>query len=164
MIIPELEKRHWPLLVTHTQLRNHFLAERGLGEVEINYLTHFDGIIGLIPTHDMMTDLKADSQGCESSLDHFHAMVAEAAQKFGAEKVGLGSDVNAPLKGLSPLCENPNGTLAPLSETPGQRDLKRDGYYQYEQWQELSQYVAPVSNWSTLSRNHFFEMWKKVRP
>ena len=153
-LVMDHEKRNLPLLVTHTQLRSHLWAERGLGEVESDYIKKHDGIIGLIPTNDMMTDLKNSDSECQSGLDHFKKIVAEATKEFGTEKISLGSDVNAPMKGLSPRCASKKPTT----------ELERDGYYQYGQWIKLGHFVSPSVDWAAKSRQHFLDLWKKVRP
>lgn len=179
-----------PLLVTHTQLRDFYPVERGLGSLEINYIRKYDGIVGLIPSQFLMPvamkeantealknhpeESKATSAAsglsCISGLDVFKKTVTYAIASLGApERVTISSDVNAPLDGLSPACGEPiaknGGTLD--SE---QFELHRKGFYTYSQWNALTRFVSPdvLNNpkvsWADQSLEHFLVLWEKVRP
>lgn len=167
-----------PLLVTHTQLRKYFPTERGLGDLEIDYVRKHDGIIGLIPTQQMMpvamknaeaealrkhpedSEKASAAQGmsCISSLDVFRTTFLHTIQLLGhANRVSLASDVNAPLDGLSPACgEAPAGDPAML-------DLHRRGYYSYSQWNALTKFVTPPES-ADRALEHFLKLWERVRP
>jgi microsomal dipeptidase-like Zn-dependent dipeptidase len=144
----EFAKHNLPLLVTHTNLRDLYRAERGLGDLELDYISKHDGMVGLLPSQDL---LKVPSTS--SGLQTFQAEVFSLSQKLGAEKVSLGSDVNAPISGLSPL-QNPNQKSSPL---------EIDGYYSYEQWTDLEAYVSPNPEWLEQSRQHFLSLWAHIR-
>ena len=178
-----------PLLVTHTQLREFFPTERGLGTLEINYIRKHDGIVGIIPTQYMMPEAmkaaneeslknnpeeaKATSAGkglsCISGLDVFRKTVSYAIATLGApERVSLGSDINAPLDGLSPGCGDPVTKNGSALDT-AQFDLHRKGFYTYSQWNALTRFASPdVLNsptpWADLALEHFLTLWEKVRP
>ena len=171
-----------PLLVTHTQLRDFYPVERGLGSLEINYIKKNDGIVGIIPSQKMMSnalkqasidamksnpeEANATSAGhgltCISGLDIFKKTVAYAIATLGSpERVTLSSDINAPLDGLSPGC----GEAVSQNENAlntDQFDLHRRGYYTYSQWNTLTKFVDP-NGWADQSLEHFLFLWEKIR-
>lgn len=152
-LIPLLEEHHLPLLTTHTSTRDYFSAERGLGDLEINYIKKHDGIVGLIPTQDMIEKEKINLfSNCQSGLVAFRKEVRDLISKIGLERVALGSDANAPLAGLSPECGSGNSTLL------------QKGFYDYSQWEDLYTYVSPDSLWPKLNLEHFLKLWAQVRP
>ncbi len=152
-LLSDFEKEQLPVLVSHTELREYFPAERGLGEQEINYLKQHDGIIGLMPTQDMIKKSPIPGKGCKSGLEEFKVIVQKTIETYGAEHVALGSDINSPLNGLSPSCE-------PLK---AHTSLEKDGFATYSQWEDLIAYVSPTKDWADQSRNHFLKLWKQVR-
>ncbi len=159
-VLPTLADANLPLLVTHTQLRKFFTAERGLGDAEMDYIYKHDGIVGLIPT-EFMIDQWPDPR-CKSGMDTFRETVRFASKALGPQRVTLGSDINAPLNGLSPSC-------APsLNPDPFTADIAKSGFYTYSQWSELAHYVAPeplkFDEWNQKTVGHFLELWKRVRP
>lgn len=177
-LLPKLEKNNLPLIATHTQLRDFYPVERGLGNAEINYIRKHDGIIGLIPsqqmipaamkqahdealiTHPEEKDAASAAKGlsCISSLNVFKKTVAYAIATLGApERVALASDINAPLDGLSPAC----GDVLKLDES--MRDLYLRGYYTYSQWNTLVRFTSPEENWSDRNLEHFLTLWERVR-
>jgi microsomal dipeptidase-like Zn-dependent dipeptidase len=176
-----------PALITHTQLRDYFPVERGLSELEIDYIHKHDGIAGLIPSQYMMpvamknaeaeaakikpelatNPVKARAAACISGIDIFRGTVAHAAEVLGdVSRVTLGSDINAPLNGLSPGCGEP---VAAAGVSSGQAllDLHRRGYYSYSQWNALTRFVAPEkmsAPWADQALEHFLTLWERVRP
>lgn len=166
-LIKKHEAQKLPILITHTQLREFYPVERGLGNQEINYIRKNDGIIGLLPSQYMMpaalkkaeleqTDKnKQNKAACISGLDVFKTTVDYAIATLGApERVTLSSDVNAPLDGLSPAC----------GEHPEQNELLQKGFYTYSQWNAVTKYVSPEKAWADRSLEHFLTLWDKVRP
>ncbi|MBU6154898.1 MAG: membrane dipeptidase, partial [Bdellovibrionales bacterium] len=99
-LLPEFQKRGLPLLVSHTTLNSHFPAERSLSGLEIEYLKTTGGSVGLIPSDDYLQD--GVSGTCFSGLIEFKKQFQSLESKIGKNKVFIGSDFNAPLKGLSP--------------------------------------------------------------
>lgn len=184
VLIEKHRTRKLPILITHTQLREFYPVERGLGNLEIDYIRNHDGIIGLLPSQYMMpaalTEAKRDALAshpeeanapsaasgltCISGLDVFKKTVAYAIATLGApERVALSSDINAPLDGLSPGCGElvtKNGT----SMNAAQLDLHRRGFYTYSQWNVLTQFMSPEPKWSDRSLEHFLILWEKIRP
>ena len=152
-LLSDFEKRNLPLMVSHTEPREYFPAERGLGEMEGAYLMSHDGMIGLIPSKDMIRNSPFPGIGCKSGLEEFKEIVGKMSEKYGKEKVALGSDANAPLNGLSPSCD-------PLH---AESILEKDGFYSHTQWEDLLQYVSPTKDWIEKSQTHFLKLWKRIR-
>lgn len=181
-MIPKLQNANpkpLPLLATHTQLREFYPVERGLGDLEINYIRKQDGIIGLIPSQHMMpagmkqahedaliahpeeAEAASAAKGlsCITGLEVFKKTVDFAIATLGApERVALASDINAPLDGLSPGCAD----VSRMDES--MRDLHRRGYYTYSQWNTLVRYSSPETDWSKRNLEHFLTLWERVRP
>jgi len=174
-----------PILITHTQLREFYPVERGLSEIEIDYILKHDGMVGIMPSQYMMplamknaevqaitTKLKttpgneSDSHGgtCVSGLSIFREVIAHDAEILGSSKrITLGSDINAPVNGLSPECGADSGATA-------NSDLQKRGFYSYSQWNALTKFVAPPavpptsSSWPDQTLEHFLTLWSQVRP
>jgi len=177
-LLLKIEKQTLPLLATHTQLREFYPVERGLGNSEIDYIRKHDGIIGLIPSQHMIPEAMkqahtealiahpeekdatsaAKGLSCISSMNVFKKTVSYAIATVGApERVALASDINAPLDGLSPAC----GNALMLDES--MRDLFLRGYYTYSQWNTLVRFLEPEEKWSDRNLEHFLTLWERVR-
>ena len=163
-ILRDYERLKLPVLVTHTEVREVLLAERASAPQVWEYLAQndgaHDGIVGLLPTSDMIREDLGGLKGepCYSSLEAFKRVVLNQAKKYGEEHITLGSDINAPINGLSPSCARTIGAAGAHSA------LEVDGYYSYSQWDELENYVSPSSNWNESSRKHFLKLWERVHP
>ncbi len=176
-------------LVTHTQIREAFPVERGIGELEKQYIMKNDGIIGLIPAHHMIPGAleKAETEvlkthpeeqnaasaakglTCISDLDLYRDTITTAVNQLGSPKrVAMASDINAPLNGLSPGCGDVNQWLkeanAVSTESSSLIDLHRRGYYSYSQWNTLHRYVQPSPQWSNQNLEHFLKLWSSIHP
>ena len=151
------EEKKLPLLVTHSQIRDTYPAERGVSDLEINYLLKHDGMIGLLPSDDMLNEpMPGEKKGaCTSGLARFKETFQLTRERVGRLKVALGSDVNAPITGLSPLCEPVSGR-AP-------NELERLGYHTYAQWGELSDYVSEDPKWNTEIIEKFLGLWGELK-
>ncbi len=149
-ILPLLKAAALPLLVTHTALREHFPAERGLSpEITQAIRKGQDGLIGLIPSEDMIRS-PGSQESCSGGLSRFREEIQSLMSLIGEHRVTLGSDANAPLRGLSPPCESPEW---------------REGYAQYGKISELTAYLHPRSDqWNQAVLEHFLDLWEKVRP
>lgn len=160
-LIPQLAAKKLPLLVTHTEIREVYPAERGVGSLEATYVTEHEGMIGLLPSEDMMPreiivpGQEAVDPACRSGLTDFKKVFQYARKQLGEMNIALGSDVNSPINGLSPLCKL----------MPGQNpsELEQKGYYTYSQWNELSEYVSESPDWNTKIVDRFLELWDHAR-
>ncbi len=157
-LVPIFDKNNLPLMVSHTQIREVYPAERGLGQPEIDYIKKQDGIIGLLPTDDMLKIFPEQSVDapCKSGLANFKYAVKIAINTLGQERVALGSDTNSPIVGLSPECASEPGRILTAFE--------KEGFYTYSQWGELNDYVSPNLEWQKQTLSHFLKLWRRVRP
>jgi hypothetical protein len=178
-----------PGLVTHTQIREAFTVERGLGDLEKQYILKNDGIIGLIPAHHMIPNVLEKAQEntiknhpeeknaasaakgltCISDLDLYRNTVSLAINQMGSPKrVAMASDINAPLNGLSPGCGDVSQWLketnAVSTESNSLIDLHRRGYFSYSQWNTLHRFAQPSSEWGNENLGHFLKLWSMIRP
>lgn len=89
-----------PLLYTHTVLRSHHKAERGISEQQLLKLKtgKSGGIVGIMPSIQMLAGTIAPS-GIEAFIKHYN----ETAQVIGSEATMLGSDFNGALPHLEEL-------------------------------------------------------------
>ena len=157
-ILPELEAKHLPLLITHTQIREVFPAERGVGNLETDYLTKNGGMIGLMPTEDYIAHgMKAPPSGCNEGIAFFRDIFQYTQKRLGEGHVALGSDSNAPIQGLSPRCKT-------AISKDSQSELEQKGYMNYLQWNELGDYISQDVNWNTKIIEAFLSTWERVRP
>ncbi len=156
-VLPQLSAKHLPILVTHTQIREVFPAERGVGQMEVDFLTKNGGIIGLMPTEDFIVDSKVPApSGCNKGIAYFKDIFQYAQKRLGDSHVALGSDSNAPLAGLSPHCKSDSSSKF--------NRLEVTGYVNYNQWNELGDYVSDDMNWNSRIIESFLSAWEKVRP
>ena len=160
-LLPFLAEKKLPYLVTHTQFRKYYKAERGISEEEIQFIKTHDGMVALIPSEDLLSYLHSDSTAtCTSGLDTFKESIAYGASLLGAERITLGSDINAPLNGLSASCTTVVGSNT--------HDLSKKGFYTYSQWPELARFIAPhpltATQWNQQTLAQFLKLWRSIRP
>lgn len=90
-----------PHLHTHTSLRAFAKRERGISEEQLRRVKESGGIIGLMPTSDMLDDHRA-----QTSTEVFWDQWDKAESILGVGNVFMGSDWNAPVKGLQGKSEH----------------------------------------------------------
>ncbi len=152
-LLPEFQKRGLPLLVSHTTLESHFNAERSLSKLEIDYLKTTGGVVGLIPSDDYLEG--GTSGTCFSGLFEFKKQVQSLERSVGKNKVMIGSDFNAPLKGLSPYCQTREGEIHGVFES--------GGFYRQDQFKSLSDFVASDPDWTRATEEAFLSAWERIR-
>ena len=156
-LLPMFEKLNLPLLVSHTQLRAVYPAERGISELEIQYLKKQGGMIGLLPSEDLIIHaIESSTQlRCKSGLFLYKQIFQNIRSELGKMHVALASDINAPIQGLSPICEATDGHNL--------IDLEKRGYYTYSQWNDLNQFVSEEVSWSEAIIVHFLYEWNRIK-
>lgn len=165
-ILPELEAQKIPVLVTHTEVREVYAAERGLSPLVTDYLAKNGGIIGLIPTDDLIErSTTRSASGCTSGVSFFRDVFRSVQKQLGESRVALGSDINAPITGLAPTCRNSKVAVhESLHESvQTQSLLEENGYATYSQWNELGDYVSGDPAWNTKIVDSFLNTWERVR-
>ncbi|MBY0471844.1 dipeptidase [bacterium] len=99
------EKAQLPLLYTHTALRKYLGAERGISEIQLQAVKRTGGILGIIPSEDMLQDTPSRLAPCGAGgIPALKHQVQEAGQVVGEDAVSLGSDLNAPLSFIRADC------------------------------------------------------------
>jgi len=154
-ILPTLKKQGLPLLVTHTSLNEFFSAERSLSESEMDHLKTLGGMVGLIPSDDYLTGAESKAR-CFSGLLEFRNQMRILEKRIGAFRVTLGTDFNSPLRGLSRACRISEGEI--LSE------IESSGFYRYDQFKAVADYVSTEPEWSRKTEEAFLSAWQKIRP
>jgi microsomal dipeptidase-like Zn-dependent dipeptidase len=140
-LIPIFRNRNLPILVTHTATRDGFPAERGLSPALINEIrSHTDGMVGLIPSQEMVRFEKTDAD-CRSGVSAYRREMEALKRELGEQRVAIGSDANAPLQGLSPPCDAPSSP----------------GYAEYG-------HLAGLVGHDRRVIDHFLTLWEKIRP
>jgi microsomal dipeptidase-like Zn-dependent dipeptidase len=152
-LLPEFQRRSLPLLVSHSTLMSSYPAERSLSKMEIDYLKNTGGIVGLIPSDDYLNS--GEPAPCFSGLQEFKKQIQSLEMKIGKNKVMIGSDFNAPLKGLSPACQNSEGGI--------QGTFESTGFFKQDQFKALSDFVASEADWTVASEEAFLSAWEKIR-
>ncbi len=159
---PWLEKAHQPLLYTHTMLRRYYLGERGVSADQLKLVRHTGGIVGIIPSQDMMEGTQVDSllclgqcgKPCEGGVSALAEQFLEVSREVGSEFVSLGTDINAPLNFLPADC---------ISAGSDPR-----GFYHYGQlgelWAALEKRSLANERNSGLTLQKFLQVWERVQP
>jgi microsomal dipeptidase-like Zn-dependent dipeptidase len=148
-LLPEFRRMNLPILVTHTSTREAFPAERSLQPELIEEVVSGknDGIFGLIPSADMLPEPESVN-GCTSSSTEFLRMVSNLTLKLGEKRLAIGSDANAPLRGLTAGC---GGNPHPA-------------YVTYADLAPLSAAAFRSPSWKDEVIEHFLNLWQRVRP
>jgi microsomal dipeptidase-like Zn-dependent dipeptidase len=123
-MVPVLDRAGQPALYTHTKLREINTSERAVPRVALERVRDTRGILGLMPTDDMSDPLPPlpskdgrvpPSEDCRRGIRAYAEEWARTVALVGSPSaVVLGSDFNAPLRGLRGGCDRLQGdpTLA----------------------------------------------------
>jgi microsomal dipeptidase-like Zn-dependent dipeptidase len=135
-----LAKHKQPLLHTHTSLRRFKQSERAISESQLQEIAASGGMIGLIPSTEML--------GKPPGFATLSASFDEAVKVLGEDGVTIGSDLNSGLKRLPP-----HQLLGDKLKNSGFSDIGHTA----ELWKALKRTgTSPVAR--------FLGAWKKVRP
>lgn len=102
-LFPILAEAGQPLLYTHTTLRKHHRAERGISGAQLEEVARSRGVIGLMPATEMLEGTPG-TQDCPAGVGPLVTQYLEVASKLGAPAVALGSDYNGAIAHLPPGC------------------------------------------------------------
>jgi microsomal dipeptidase-like Zn-dependent dipeptidase len=112
-MVPLLKSVSQPLLVTHTVLRKHHGAERGLSQQLIQEIRTANGFVGLMGSELMLRGTSPDetyccpgatSDQCDGSLSALGVHYDELGHEIGTNRIALGSDINGGIPHLKPHC------------------------------------------------------------
>ena len=152
-----------PFLFTHTALRKYYKAERGISKWMIEEIKNHEGMVGLVPSEEMILDTEGPSSlcptkcgGCAGGVRGLIAQYLELSAEIGASQVALGQDFNGGIPHLAPDRCNPSTMI---DEKPG--------YYLFSQDEELglkAREIAPDADlFGQSSAKSFLNLWTKVR-
>ncbi len=162
-IVEVLDRVGQPSLVTHTKLREISQNERSVPNFTLDRVRATGGIVGLIPTDDMTKELGVASglsANCRRGIRAFAEEWRRTAELAGSPAaVTLGSDFNAPLRGLRGGCPD-----VAISEAP---TFAENGFYRGDDLPKLfsSFRAAGVETEPDpeLAVERFLRAWEKVR-
>lgn len=160
-ILPLLARSGQPLLYTHIMLRGHYRGERAISRERLEQVKNSRGIIGILPSDDMLGPTAVPPELCPSECSGecsggaaaFLAQFKEASAVLTPHSVMIGSDINAPLSFLQPSCE--------ASE-------RRDphGFWTYAQlfdlWKMLRDYGLLGPDPDRVMIDRFLEAWREA--
>ncbi|MDR3608691.1 MAG: membrane dipeptidase [Oligoflexia bacterium] len=162
-LTPWLERAKQPFLYTHTILRRYYRAERGVTPERLEKVRDTGGIVGLLPSEDMLAETKADpvycptvcTGSCDQGIPIFLTQYSEMAGIVGdAQSVMIGSDINAPLNFLGAACSA----------------QEKQGYHGLSQYGQLAELWQAMRNFDLVPRDpnawteRFLAVWSKVKP
>jgi membrane dipeptidase len=151
-LVPLLKAKGQPLLYTHTTLRKYLGAERGITASQLAQVRETGGIVGVVPSEDMLAGTPPlDQPGVPTLATQY----TEIARALSPEQVALGSDTNGGLKHLRP--SGPPGTGI---DTEGLWNIGQ----QAALWDALEQLNAPVPKPRRKMIDRFLEAWEKANP
>ena len=162
-LIPLLRQEGLPLLYTHTVLRHYHEAERGISGAQLAEVARSDGIVGLIPSAEMLegtpelgTEVSAgagesSAAPCRASIGELTRQYEEIARVLPADHLGFGTDFNGALNHLepAPACAGFAG-MWNISQVPGI-------------WDALARLGAPVPKPRARMLEAFLQAWERVR-
>jgi microsomal dipeptidase-like Zn-dependent dipeptidase len=162
-ILPMINKVGQPILFTHTGLRRHYKAERGLADWQIDEIKVHGGFVGLVPSEEMMVDTKIAPEACPSwckkckgGIPAFVTHYNELSREIGIQNVALGSDFNGGIP-----------HLAPQKECDMRSGLDQRGLWNisqvYKLWDAMLISGAMKPRSDDIVLESFLNAWAKVR-
>ena len=152
-LIPMLEKAGQPLLYTHTVLRRYHHAERGISDWQLQEVRKSHGIVGLMPSEEMLDGTPVPPTTCRGSVHALAVQYKEVAATIGADSIVMGTDYNGGIPHLMPSCKT--GT-----------SLDHEGFWNIGQtpdlWQALRKVGAPVPEPLSITVERFISAWEQV--
>jgi microsomal dipeptidase-like Zn-dependent dipeptidase len=163
-MLPLLKEQGQPLLYTHTILRSAYRSERGITDAMIREVASSGGVLGLLPSDDMLKGTNVPSHLCPAECngrceggEAAYATQYEAISKLlPSSRIFIGSDIDAPITFLKPECS-------------AVKAKKPDGYFSYAQLGELYGFLrekklTPDTSPHTdnVLVDEFLKAWEKV--
>ncbi|MCC7441742.1 MAG: membrane dipeptidase [Bdellovibrionales bacterium] len=147
-------ERGLPHLVTHTALRSHLGAERGISDAQLRALGSSGGALGLMPSPELYRATPGLKEGCTGGVHSLARQHAEAAAAAGPEAVSLGTDYTGGIPHLPP------------SPCPTGTTLDTEGFWNIGQaaevWRSLQAAGAPVPQRLGSTAEKFLTTWARV--
>jgi microsomal dipeptidase-like Zn-dependent dipeptidase len=89
-------------LYSHSMLRSFYPGERALSEKQLIEIKKRKGIVGLIPSEDVIQLPRDFSEKCAAGPTRFLNTLKKVSSVLDNHSVGIGSDVDAPMRFLGP--------------------------------------------------------------
>jgi microsomal dipeptidase-like Zn-dependent dipeptidase len=157
-----MRPRGLPILQTHTALREFYGAERGVSRAALLEMRASGGIIGLMPSTEMLRGTSSRASycppscrdQCDSGVPAFAEQFSLMAEALGADSVLFGTDINAPIPAMPSGCPSELGVALP------------EGYLRYSDlwhlWDALRALGAPVPVDLRSQERKFLKAWARV--
>jgi microsomal dipeptidase-like Zn-dependent dipeptidase len=150
-----------PVLITHTTLRRYLRAERAAPEWELEAVARSGGVVGLVPSEEMLEGTVLPAGACGAGCDQpcqggIHALAQQwrdVAALVPSAAIALGSDYSDGISHLHPAC--PVGTEL---DAAGLWNIGQAGAV----WTSLEKLGAPVARPRAAILDHFLEAWSRV--
>lgn len=164
-LVPLLKKAGQPLLYTHTALRDHHRAEREISREQLASVKESGGIVGLIPSDEVMGETPVSAghcpsvcrETCQGSAWALAEQYEKVAKVIGAENVYLGTDFNGAMQHLKPTsC----ATGTSIDRGPGLYTIGQTP----EVWFLLGKAGAPIAASAFHGADHFIAKWARFYP
>lgn len=158
-VVPIVQAAGQPLLYTHAPLRKYYGAERGITQEQILQVKESGGMIGVVPSEDMLAGTHVEprfcgegcSVPCDFGLPALAQQYAEAVDWIGSpDRVAMGSDFNGGIPHLKPGCGG-----------VGTKGLWNIGQVP-QVWQGLKALGAPVPDSPKGTIETFLQAWSRV--
>lgn len=154
--IRELNLRQ-PALYTHTVLRKYHQAERGISQEQIQWIKESSGILGIMPSPQMLEGTPT-TKDCEESIEALSLQYKEFAQILDPSQIMFGSDTNGAIPHLSSRCLD--------SRFAEKYQLTQSGFWNISHssilWKALRNTGAPVPIDLQITVNRFLNTWDKI--
>lgn len=140
----EIRPANYPLLMTHTVLKKYYGTDRGINEKILHIVKSEGGVIGLLPSIEMLTKTPIKVGDCIQG-NPFLVQWNELVSFVGLNNVYLGSDMNSPIPGIPPIGGNSKCPILPDGLRTA-ADLKT---------------LAEIQDKNAIF--HFLEKWKQMK-
>ena len=91
-----------PILYTHTILRQFYDCERGITGEQLELVKKSGGMVGILPSSDMLAGTPGTPAGCGSGAAALLTQTQIFLKDLAPDQISLGSDTNAPISFLAP--------------------------------------------------------------
>lgn len=139
-LYPILMEAKQPIFYTHTVLRNYLGAERGLSIEQLKKVATTHGLIGLIPSSEMLKGTPAVGK-CNGSISYLAHQFQEVAQYLDEASIGIGSDFNGGITHLEPNCST-------------HTSIDQQGLWQIGQSQDIWTALENLGVWHPKNKNN----------
>jgi microsomal dipeptidase-like Zn-dependent dipeptidase len=140
-----------PLLYTHTVLREFYDCERGITAAQLDRVKATGGVVGLLPSTEMLAGTPPTAEGCDSGAEATLTQARRMLERVAPSQLDFGSDINAPI----PFLAASSATAACPAETSVE-------WTQYGELGRLWKLLeARTAVRAAASLEHFLQAWDR---